>query len=157
MDLEYRKADIGEAEAVYNLVRTTKDLIYPQYYTKEVVDFFGRLHGLEKIRNDIENGLVYVLASDGRIIGTGSFSGNHITRLYVLPEYQGKGFGSYILSRLEQEIFSDNSVCELDASLPACIFYENRGYRTVKHIKYDIGNGAFMIYEIMAKHKAQTD
>lgn len=43
--------------------------------------------------------------------------------------------------------------CELDASLPACIFYENRGFKTVKHIKYDIGNDAFMIYEIMRKYK----
>lgn len=54
---------------------------------------------------------------------------------------------------LEKEIFSEYDYCELDASLPACIFYENRGFRTVKHVKYDIGNGAFMIYEIMRKYK----
>lgn len=69
-----------------------------------------------------------------------------------MPEYQGQGFGSMIMDELEKEIFKSYEYCELDASLPACIFYENRGYKTVKHIKYDIGDGAFMIYEIMRKH-----
>ncbi len=58
-----------------------------------------------------------------------------------------------IMDELQKEIFSKYDYCELDASLPACIFYENRGFKTVKHIKYDIGNSAFMIYEIMEKHK----
>lgn len=57
-----------------------------------------------------------------------------------------------IMDELEREIFEGYDLCVLDASLPACIFYENRGYKTVKHIKYDIGDGAFMIYEIMRKH-----
>ncbi len=52
-----------------------------------------------------------------------------------------------------KEIFASYDYCELDVSLPACIFYENRGFKTVKHVKYDIGDGAFMIYEIMRKEK----
>ena len=80
--------------------------------------------------------------TNGEIIGTGSHTDNHITRVYVLPEYQGQGFGSVIMNELEKEIFASYDYCELDASLPACIFYENKGYKTVKHIKYDIGNGA---------------
>lgn len=55
------------------------------------------------------------------------------------------------MDELEKEIFSCFDDCELDASLPACVFYENRGYKTVKHIKYNIGDGKFMIYEIMRK------
>ena len=92
------------------------------------------------------------MVKDGEIIGTGSRTDNHITRVYVLPEYQGLGFGSMIMDELEKEIFRDCDYCELDASLPACIFYENRGYKTVKHIKYDIGGGKSMIYEIMRKN-----
>ena len=29
------------------------------------------------------------------MVGTGSRDGNHITRVYVLPEFQGKGYGSF--------------------------------------------------------------
>ena len=87
------------------------------------------------------------------MIGTGSHTDNHITRVYVLPEYQGQGYGSKIMDELERDIFSGYDDCELDASLPACIFYENRGYKTVRHVKYDIGDEKFMIYEIMRKEK----
>lgn len=149
--MEFRKAYIEEAELICNVVQNTKAAIYPLYYTKEVVDFFGKLHSIDNIKVDIEAGRIYALIKDGMIIGTGSHTDNHITRVYVLPEYQGQGFGSYIMDQLENEIFSRFDLCELDASLPACIFYEKRGYRTRKHVKYDIGNGYFMIYEIMEK------
>ena len=65
---------------------------------------------------------MYALENDGEIIGTGSHTDNHITRVYVLPEYQGHGFGSLIMDELEKEIFSCYDNCELDASLPACSF-----------------------------------
>lgn len=151
MKIEYRKATLDEAEKVFGVVQQTKAEIYPDYYTKEVVDFFGRLHSIDNIVNDIVSGRISVLVKDGEIIGTGSHTDNHITRVYVLPEFQGNGYGSRIMDELEKEIFSTYDYCDLDASLPACIFYENRGFKTVKHIKYDIGNGAFMIYEIMRK------
>lgn len=154
MSLQYRKATPEEADRVCYIVQTTKAIIYPKYYTKEVVDFFGRLHSIENIKSDIAEERIYVLIKDGTIIGTGSHTENHITRVYVLPEFQGQGLGSYIMQNLEKEIFSKYDSCELDASLPACIFYENRGYHTVKHVKYQIEEGIFMIYEIMKKRKA---
>lgn len=45
--------------------------------------------------------------------------------------------------------------CDLDASLPAAIFYEHRGYHTVEHRQHDIGGGEVMIYEIMRKEKSR--
>ncbi len=153
MNIEYRKATLDDAERVYCIVQHTIAEIYPDYYTQAVVDFFSRLHSIDNIIKDIEQSRISVLVKNGEIIGTGSHTDNHITRVYVLPEFQGQGFGSYIMNELEKEIFSEYDYCELDASLPACIFYENRGFRTVRHVKYDIGNGTFMIYEIMRKEK----
>lgn len=147
----FRNARPDEAEKVYYVVQHTKAVIYPDYYTQAVVEFFGRLHGLDNIKSDIAQGRIGVLVKDSEIIGTGSRTGNHITRVYVLPEYQGLGFGSMIMDELEKKIFKDYDYCELDASLPACVFYEKRGYKTVKHVKYDIGSGKCMIYEIMRK------
>ena len=151
MELQYRKATPDEAQRVCYIVQHTKAVIYPDYYTQAVVDFFGSLHSIDNIQKDIEKNRIDVLVKDGEIIGTGSRTENHITRVYVLPEYQGQGFGSMIINNLEKEIFAGYDFCELDASLPGCIFYENRGYKTVKHVKFDIGGGKFMIYEIMRK------
>ena len=149
--IEYIKATESDAENVCNIVRGTKAVIYPHYYTQAVVDFFGRLHSLENITRDIKAGKVDILKVDGTIVGTGSRDENHITRVYVLPEYEGKGYGSIIMDHLELEIFSEYENANLDASLPATMFYEHRGFRTVEHRKHDIGDGEVMIYEIMEK------
>ena len=149
--IEYIKATESDAEIVCNIVRGTKAVIYPHYYTQAVVDFFGRLHSLENITRDIKAGKVDILKVDGTIVGTGSRDENHITRVYVLPEYEGKGYGSIIMAHLELEIFSEYENANLDASLPATMFYEHRGFRTVEHRKHDIGDGEVMIYEIMEK------
>ena len=151
MNLKYRIASINEADRVCYIVQHTKEIIYPDYYTKAVMDFFGSLHSIDNIKNDIEQNRISVLVVDGNIIGTGSYTENHITRVYVLPEYQGHGFGSRLMDELEKEIFARFNSCVLEASLPACIFYENRGYKTVRHVKEDIGGGKCMIYEIMRK------
>lgn len=153
MELQYRKATSNEAGRVCHIVRHTKDMIYPDYYTQEVVEYVDRYYTFEIIKSDIEQGITRVLVKDGEIIGTGSLTGNHIMRVYVLPEYQGQGFGSKIMDELEKEIFAGFDDCVLESSLPACIFYENRGYKTVNHVKEDIGNGKCMIYEIMRKVK----
>lgn len=103
--LEYRKALPDEAERIFYIVQHTKDVIYPDYYTQAVVEFFGRLHSFDNIKIDIEQGRIYALVKDGKIIGTGSHTENHITRVYVLPEYQGQGFGSLIMDELEKRFF----------------------------------------------------
>ena len=151
--IEYRKAVAREAQIVYNIVQGTKTEIYPHFYTQAVVDFFGRLHSIDNIEKDIKDSRIDILSVDGKIIGTGSRTDNHITRVYVLPEYEGKGYGSVIMEHLESDIFSEHEECVLDASLPATMFYEHRGYRTVEHKKHDIGDGEVMIYEIMRKNR----
>ena len=153
--IEYRKAAREEAEKVCRIVQETKAVIYPHYYTKAVVDFFGRLHSLENITKDIEEGRIDILIADGEAVGTGSRIDDHITRVYVLPEHEGKGYGTIIMDHLESEIFSDFDKCSLDASLPATLFYEHRGFRTVEHRKHELGDGEVMIYEIMEKKKTE--
>lgn len=149
--MEYIKATEEELEQIYLLVQSTITTVYPKYYPKEVVDFFCEFHNKENIGDDIKNGWVGVLLHDGRIVGTGSFSDNHITRVYVAPEFQGQGCGSYIMECLEKEIGSQYSSVYLDASLPASRLYEHRGYQTIKHEKWDVENDVVLVYEVMEK------
>ena len=151
--IEYFKATAQDAETVCNIVQGTKAEVYPHYYTQPIVDFFGRLHSIDNITKDIKDEKIDILKVDGDIVGTGSRDDNHITRVYVLPEYEGKGYGSIIMDYLEADIFSEYEICNLDASLPATMFYEHRGFRTVEHNKHDIGDGEVMIYEIMEKKR----
>lgn len=149
--MEYIKATEENIDCVFDIVQTTVRSIYPKYYPKEVVDFFCELHSRENIVKDVGNSNVGILVVDNQIVGTGSHDGNHITRVYVLPEFQGKGYGSFIMQYLEDEIAEKYHTVLLDASLPASHLYEQRGYRTISHEKWSVENDVVLVYEVMEK------
>ncbi len=154
--IRYIKATLNEAEQVYNLVQNTIKAVYPNYYPQEVVDFFCNLHSKEKVNNDIENGYVSVLYSGDEIVGTGSVKDNHITRVFVLPEHQGEGYGRFIMQCIESVLIENYDTVILDSSLPASNFYEKNGYKTVKHEKIACDNSKFLVFEVMEKQLPKT-
>ena len=155
----YELAKPEELQAVYNVVQHTIKTIYPKYYPMEVVDFFCEHHSEDAIEKDINNGYVSVLKIDGTIVATGCFVDNHITRVYVLPEHQKKGYGTFIMKNIEEQIGEKFDKAYLDASLPAAALYEKLGFSTVKHERYPVENGVILAYEVMEKelHKISTD
>ena len=155
----YELAKPEDVQAVYDVVQNTIKTIYPKYYPSEVVDFFCELHSRETIAKDIENGYVSVLKIHGNIVATGCFVDNHITRVYVLPEYQKKGYGTFIMKNIEEQISGKYDKVYLEASLPAAALYEKLGFSTIKHESCLVENGVILAYEVMEKelHKASTD
>lgn len=149
--MEYRKAETTQAQQVWQLVQDTIKAVYPKYYLNDAVEFFSQLHSVDRVKADIENGFVRILIVDDSIVGTGTVSENHITRLFVSPEYQGRGYGSYIMSCIEDEISPNYSTAYLDSSLPAARFYDKRGYKTVRHEEITAGN-SILVYEIMQRY-----
>lgn len=147
----YELATIEDLQAVYEVVQRTIKTVYPKYYPTEVVDFFSALHSKDAILKDIENGDVSVLRIDGEIVATGCFVENHITRVYVLPEHQKKGYGTFIVKKIEEQICDRYDRAYLDASLPAAVLYEKLGFSTIKHEKYPVENGVILAYEVMEK------
>ena len=155
MSLEIRKATLNDAERICYISEHTKEVIYPKYYPAEVTEYYKSRQTPDKLKADIEAGNVIALIFNGSIIGLGSRTENIITRVYVLPEAEGQGFGSMIMQSLETAIFAEYDHCELNASAPAALFYENRGFYTTRHIRYELENGSYMIYEIMRKDKKE--
>ena len=155
----YELATTEDLQSVYDVVQHTIKTIYPKYYPLEVVDFFSELHSKDAILKDIENGDVGVLRVDGKIIATGCFVENHITRVYVLPEHQKKGYGTFIVKNIEDQICGSYDRAYLDASLPAAALYEKLGFSTIKHERYPVENGVILVYEVMEKElcKVITD
>lgn len=147
----YEQAAKKDTQAVYDVVQQTIKTIYPNYYPAKVVDFFSELHSREAIEKDIRNGYVSVLKIDGKIVATGCFTDNHITRVYVLPQYQKKGYGTFIMKHIEAQISAHYDKAILDASLPAAALYEKLGFSTIKHERYPVESGVVLVYEIMEK------
>ena len=149
--MEYLTATVEMADAIHNILHTTIRTIYPKYYPEEVADFFCRHHSREHILEGIASGNMGVLMDGSGIIGTGCYDGNHITGVYVLPDYQKQGCGSKIMDYLEMVISKKHDTVLLDASLSAVCLYEHRGYKTVGHGIYELPNDVKLVYEIMEK------
>lgn len=150
--MKYLTATSGMLETIYNILHTTIETVYPKYYPKEVVDFFCNHHSKEHILEGIASNNMRVLIDDNIIVGTGCFDNNHITGLYVLPQYQKRGYASHIMDCLEAEISKKYDVSILEASLPAVGLYENRGYKTVGDGIFELKNDVKLVYKIMEKN-----
>lgn len=90
--MDYKTATPDMVDAIHRVLHTAIQTVYPKYYPKEVVDCFCRHHSRAHIAEDIDSGNMGVLTVNGAVVGTGCFDNNHITGLYVLPEYQNQGF-----------------------------------------------------------------
>ena len=152
----YELAKTEDLQTVYDVVQHTIKIVYPKYYPIEVVDFFCEHHSMEAIAKDIENGYVSVLKIDENTVATGCFVDNHITRVYVLPECQKKGYGTFIMKTIETQIGEKYDKAYLDASLSAAALYEKLGYLTIKHECYPVENGVILAYEVMEKELHQV-
>lgn len=145
------QAAAGDFEAVKRITRDTIREIYPRYYPAGAVDFFCNYHSDERIMADIASGRVYLLLKENQAVGTVTISGNEINRLFVLPEYQHKGFGRALLDFAEQAVLLQYDTVHMDASLPAKAIYKKRGYRETEYHTIRTENGDYLCYDVMTR------
>lgn len=139
-------------EIMYRIVHATIDYVYPKYYPNDVVQFFKDHHSRTNIMKALQDEYVLLLELDGQVLGTGSLLKNEIKRMFILPEYQGKGYGSLLLEKLEDKARVDGyEMCVLDASLPGHSLYVKKGYNQVKQNRIITESGCVLCYSEMTK------
>lgn len=147
------RADISDFETVKRITAETINGVYPHYYPMGAVDFFLNHHNDENIENDIRSGTVYLCFDNENIaVGTVTVKENEIGRLFVLPEYQGNGYGKELISFAENKISENYNEIILHASLPAKAIYLKRGYKETEYHSVKTENGDYLCYDIMIKH-----
>lgn len=147
--MEIRKANPNDLEGVFQVVQTTIEEVYPNWYTPEQVAFFQQYHSRDAIAQGITQGEVYLILNQSHPLGTGSIREGEIQRLFVLPTQQGNGVGAQLMDFLESKILEDFSVVELDASITARGFYLRRGYKVVEDCFLELENGKRLCWERM--------
>ncbi len=145
------KATVNDLQTVAAIVTSTIKAVYPNYYPAEVADFFLNHHSEGRIFADLQKGAVYLLREDQDIVATGSVEAKHISRVFVLPAFQGKGYGSLLMDFLEERIAQSHSAAILDASLPAQAFYIKRGYLPASYHQIKAANNRVLCYPVMHK------
>lgn len=152
--MQIRKATSRDLECIRELTRETIGQIYPKYYPQGAVEFFLSHHCDGAILADIRNGAVYlgVDEKDG-IVGTVTVKNSEISRLFVLPEQQRKGYGEALLAYAEKLVFAEYPAVTLDASLPAKAMYLKKGYQTAEFHCLPAEKMAFLCYDVMVKQR----
>lgn len=153
-DIELKLAHCPEQVAA--IVKETIQKVYPHYYPSGAVQFFLDLHSEARIEEVMYSEEIYLVVVRGNVIGTGSIRKNEICRLFILPEYQGKGYGSRLMDLLEAQIFENYPKVHIDASFPAESMYLRRGYQIISYEKIQTENGDFLCYHIMEKERGRN-
>lgn len=149
--MNIRQAQKADLHSIRTITIETIEAIYPHYYPRGAVDFFIQHHSDKNIIDDILGGKVYILEIDTVIVGTVTIKGIEICRLFVLPMYQGMGYGRDLLDFAEGYIFKSSNKVQLDSSLPAKEIYSKRGYKVVKSCSILTENGDYLCYDLMEK------
>ena len=147
-----RAAKETDFDSVKDITQTTIWSVYPKYYPSGAVQFFSNHHSDDRIRADIVAGIVFLIEVDGTAIGTVTVADNEINRLFVLPDFQRKGYGRELMDFAEEIIRKKHDHIILDASLPAKQIYLKRGYVTAKYNVIETENGDYLCYDVMEKH-----
>ena len=149
--MKIRSAEIYDVETVKNITHNTIQYVYPHYYPLGAVNFFLAHHNENSIMIDIVSKKVYVLEGEREIFGTVTIKESEICRLFVLPIYQGKGYGKQLLDFSEQLIAKKFGKSKLGASLPSKAIYIKRGYRIMASHNILTDNGDYLCYDEMEK------
>lgn len=152
--MKIEKATLKNLEDIKNIVSITIETIYPKYYPSGAVDFFLKHHSDENIKKSIDNEEVYIFIVDNQIIGTGTICENDIGRLFILPQFQGKGYGTIALNYLENEVFKNYNEVVLASSFPAFEMYQKRGYVPFEYHKILTDNGDYLCFLNMKLKKS---
>ncbi len=147
-----RAAKETDFDSIRNITKTTIWSVYPKYYPSGAVQFFSNHHSDDRIKADINAGKIFLLEIDGIGVGTVTVADNEINRLFVLPDFQRKGYGRELMDFAEEIIRKKHKYIILDASLPAKQIYLKRGYVTTKYNMIETENGDYLCYDVMEKH-----
>lgn len=146
---KFHKADIDE---LYNFIVATIKESYFGYYPEEAIGHFIEYSNKEDILEDARDNHIIVIKDAGKIVATGTLRYTHIKRVFVSPNYQGKGLGKLIMQNLENKARENNlKLVELHSSLFAKQFYDSLNYKMFKMGNVKVDNGELLYYQRMAK------
>ena len=110
-------------------------------------------HSDEHIMTDISARKVFLLFENGVSVATVTVSANNINQLFVLPEYQHRGYGKILLDFAEKIILESYECVQIDASFPAKRIYLKRGYREIEYNIIETDNCDCLCYDVMRLEK----
>ena len=126
----------NDAKAVSDLIRKTISISNKKDYPEDLMDQLIEMETPEHVLERASWTHFYVFELEGQIIACGAVGPywgkedeSSLFTIFVLPEYQGKGVGRFIINTLEKdEFFTRAKRIEIPASITGVPFYLKMGY-----------------------------
>ena len=155
-------ADEKDIRSIQNLALVTFPATYSSIISAEQIDFMmDMMYSETVLRRELEGGVTYLmLLADGIPAGFVSFGKQddeglfHLHKIYLLPEFQGLGYGREMFLKAEQEMRAQGAKAfELNVNRhnKALDFYKKMGMSIDRSGDFDIGGGFYMNDYIMRK------
>lgn len=161
-ELEIRLADTDDISTIGYLAQQIWPVAYKEILSPEQLEYMLKLmyspEALKEQMNMQHRFLIAELA--GNPVGFASYSSINdegayrLHKLYVLPEFHGKGLGTALLDFITEEIISHGATTlrlNMNRNNKAKNFYERTGFLIIKEEDIDIGNNYFMNDYVMEK------
>ena len=157
-----RKAGIDDIDLIRDLAEKSFLPTYKEILSADQLDWmFDWMYSADSLRQQIEDGHVFFIAYDGdRPCGYVSVERQgealfHLQKIYVLPDFQGKHVGQYLVRLVfdyVRSLYSGECTVELNVNRnnKAKFFYERMGFSVARSGDFPIGNGYYMNDYIMA-------
>ncbi|WP_297930385.1 GNAT family N-acetyltransferase [uncultured Coprobacter sp.] len=157
-----RKAGIDDIALIRDLAEKSFLPTYKEILSADQLDWmFDWMYSADSLRRQIEDGHVFFIAYDGdRPCGYVSVERQgealfHLQKIYVLPDFQGKHVGQYLVRLVfdyVRSLYSGECTVELNVNRnnKAKFFYERMGFSVARSGDFPIGNGYYMNDYIMA-------
>jgi ribosomal protein S18 acetylase RimI-like enzyme len=131
-----RRATAEDSEAVYEIVlRAVRETI-ARDYPASVIDRLVLVLP-DKVASNLDGWHAFVAIADGRVIGTGSLSGQTVTSVYVHPDYQRRGVATKLMDAVENTATAQSvRTLSVQSSVTAQALYTKRGFKIAQEGLY---------------------
>jgi GNAT superfamily N-acetyltransferase len=162
-ELEIRMADADDINTIAYLAQLIWPITYREILSQDQLEYMLRLiYSPEALKNQMNNQHQFLIAElNEDPVGFASYSAINeqegifkLHKLYVLPEFHGKGLGKAILDFIAEEILAHGATrlyLNMNRQNKARRFYEKYGFNIIKEEDVDIGNNYFMNDYVMEK------
>jgi GNAT superfamily N-acetyltransferase len=137
------------SDLIYRNIREINSKDYDDTFINILLKDFTPQRLLEKCQDQS----IFVAVENGVIVGTGALENKgtksephfYCVAMFILPEQHGKGIGSLILQKVEQQArILGAKQLQLRAARGAPDFYRKAGYQTGEREEFDIFGNLFM-------------